>query len=133
MPIPDDERFELHLKQFRPLAPEPLPASGSRGPSRRRLALWVAAAAAVVILAGAAVRRIHTERVRVAGTANPPAAADRSMDGQPLTMRSANALIATAPSFKALADDLAFRSQTAPIPKGKRSAVDVLSKEKIKL
>jgi len=55
------------------------------------------------------------------------------MDGQPLTMRSANTLMVEAPSFQALADDMAFRSQTIPLPKGKRSAVAVLGKEKIKL
>jgi hypothetical protein len=48
-------------------------------------------------------------------------------------MRSANALMAKAPSFKAMVDDMAFRSQTIPLPKGKRSAVAVLAKEKIKL
>jgi hypothetical protein len=48
-------------------------------------------------------------------------------------MRSANALIVKAPSFKALVDGMAFRSQTIPVPKGKLSAVAVLVKEKIKL
>jgi len=55
------------------------------------------------------------------------------MEDQPLTMRSANALVAKAPSFKAMVDDMAFRSQNIPLPKGKRSAVAVLGKEKIKL
>jgi hypothetical protein len=55
------------------------------------------------------------------------------VDDQPLTMRSANALIERASSFKVLADDLAFHSQRIPIPKGKLSAIAALSKEKIKL
>jgi len=42
-------------------------------------------------------------------------------------------LIVKAPSFKALVDGMAFRSQTIPVPKGKLSAVAVLGKEKIKL
>jgi hypothetical protein len=48
-------------------------------------------------------------------------------------MRSANALMVKAPSFKALVDDMAFRSQAIPAPKGRLSAVGVLGKEKIKL
>jgi hypothetical protein len=52
---------------------------------------------------------------------------------EPLTMRSANAWLATAPSFKAAVDDLAFRSQTSPLPQGTQSAVAVLSKEKSRL
>jgi hypothetical protein len=55
------------------------------------------------------------------------------MDDQPLTMRSANALMAKAPSLKALVDDMAFHSQSIPLPTGKRSAVAVLGEEKIKL
>jgi hypothetical protein len=39
----------------------------------------------------------------------------------------------TAPSFEAMVDEMAFRSQNIPLPKGKRSAVAVLGKEKIKL
>ena len=133
MPIPDDERFEAYLKQFHPLVPGPLPASGSRHRARGRFVLWAGAAAAVAILIGATALHIHTERVRVAATTSSPATPDRLTDGQPLTMRSANALMVKAPSFKALVDDMAFRSQTIPLPKGKLSAVAVLGKEKIKL
>jgi len=82
---------------------------------------------------GALTLHIHTNRVRVAetiGNAEPPSF---FQDSQPLTMRSANALMAKAPSFKTMVDDMAFRSQTVPLPKGKRSAVGVLGKEKIKL
>jgi hypothetical protein len=41
--------------------------------------------------------------------------------------------MATTPSFKAMVDDMAFRLQTVPLPKGKRSAIAVLGKENIKL
>ena len=133
MPIPDDEGFETYLRRFRPLAPEPLPARGSGQSYRRRFALWAGAAAAVAILAGTIALDIHTERNRVAETTRRLAIPDQLVDGPPLTMRSANALMAKAPSFKALIDDMAFRSQTISIPKGKLSAVAVLGKEKIKL
>ena len=133
MPTPDDERFEAYLKQFRPLVPEPLPTSGSGHRAWRRLVLWAGAAAAVAILVGTVALHIHTERVRVVDTTRYLAAPDQLMEGQPLTVRSVNALMAKAPSFKALVDDMAFRSQTIPLPKGKRSAVAVLGKEKIKL
>jgi hypothetical protein len=133
VPIPDEERFEAYLKQFRPLVPEPLPTSGSRHRARGRFVLWAGAAAGVAILVGATALHIHTKRVRVAETTSSPATTDPFADRQPLTMRSANALIVKAPSFKALADGMAFRSQTIPVPKGKLSAVAVLGKEKIKL
>ena len=133
MPIPDEERFEAYLKQFRPLVPEPLPTSGSRNRARGRFVLWAGAAAGVAILVGATALHIHTKRIRVAETTSYPATTGPFTDLQPLTMRSANALIVKSPSFKALVDGMAFRSQTIPVPKGKLSAVAVLGKEKIKL
>jgi hypothetical protein len=59
--------------------------------------------------------------------------AERGAPLKPFTMRSANAWLATSPSFKAAVDELAFRSPASPVPQGKQSAVAVLSKEKIKL
>jgi hypothetical protein len=76
---------------------------------------------------------IRSHRVVVPNTARDVAFAERHAPSEPLTMRSANAWLATAPSFKAAVDDLAFRSQTSPLPQGKQSAVAVLSKEKIRL
>ena len=133
MPIPDEERFEAHLKQFRPLAPEPLPVAGSVRPARGMLVLWAGAAAVVAIVAGIVALRVQTQRVGVAGTTNSPATPDLVADRGPLTMRSADALMVKAPSLKALVDDMAFRPQIVPLPKGKLSAVGVLGKEKIKL
>lgn len=132
MPIPDDERLEAYLKQFRPLVPEPLPALESRHRVRGRFVLWAGVAAAVAILVGAATLHIHRERSSVVETASS-SVPNGLTDSQPLTMRSANALMVKAPSFKALVDDMAFRSTTIPLPKGKLSAVAVLSKEKSKL
>jgi hypothetical protein len=51
----------------------------------------------------------------------------------PLTIRGANALLATAPTFKAAVDEMAFSSRTTPLPKDKHSALTELSKEKTKL
>jgi len=135
VPTLDDERFEVYLKQFRPVVPEPLPTVEPGHRTRRTFVLgaWAVAAAAILVI-GALTLHIrtngHTHRALVAETAGNP---ERLQDSRPLTMRSANALMARAPSFKSMVDDMAFRSQTVPLPKGKRSAVAALSKEKIKL
>lgn len=134
MPTLDDERFEAYLKQFRPCVPEPLPAAEPRQRARRMFIRGAWAAAAVVVLVLGALRlHIHTNRARVAENIGSARTVEHLQDSQPLTMRSANALMAKALSFKTMVDDMAFRSQTVPVPKGKRSAVAVLGKEKIKL
>jgi hypothetical protein len=131
---PDDEQFEAHLKRFHPIAPEPVPTLSVSHSSRRSLPLgtWLAAVAAILII-GAVILHIRSNRVVVSNTAGDAAIAERHAPSEPLTMRSANAWLATAPSFKAAVDDLAFRSQPSPLPQGKQSAVAVLSKEKIRL
>jgi hypothetical protein len=48
-------------------------------------------------------------------------------------MRDANSLLASAPSYKAVLDEMAFHPRGSTVPKDKQSAVAVLSKEKIKL
>ncbi len=50
-----------------------------------------------------------------------------------LTMRRANNLLATAPSYKAVMNELAFPPKSSTISKDKQSALAVLGKEKIKL
>jgi hypothetical protein len=131
---PDDEQFEAYLKRFHPIAPEPVPTLSVSHSSRRSLSLgtWLAAVAAVLVI-GAVILHIRSNRVVVSNTAGDAAIAEQHAPSEPLTMRSANAWLATAPSFKAAVDDLAFRSQTSPLPRGKQSAVAVLSKEKIRL
>jgi hypothetical protein len=131
---PDDEQFEDYLRQFHPIAPEPVPTLSVSHSSRRsaRLGIWLAAAAAVLVI-GAVILHIRSSRIVVSNKASDAAVAERHGPSEPLTMRSANAWLATAPSFKAAVDDLAFRSQTSPLPQGKQSAVAVLSKEKIRL
>ena len=134
MQTPDDEQFEAYLKRFHPIAPEPIPALSVGHSSRRSLTMgiWLAAVAAILVI-GAATLHIRNSRIVVSNTAGDAAVAERHAPSEPLTMRSANAWLATAPSFKAAVDDLAFRSETSPLPQGKQSAVAVLSKEKIRL
>jgi hypothetical protein len=129
---PIDERFESHLKQFRPLAPQPLPAA-SRVHTPRRwfvFAAWAATAAAVVVIA---VLAFHARSGRIAPPVENFAIADQLVKPQSLTIRTANALLATAPSFKDALDQMAFPPKPVPLPADKHSALAELSKEKIKL
>ncbi len=134
MQTPDDEQFEAYLKRFHPIAPEPVPALrvGSAFQHSFSLRAWLATAAAILVI-GAVIFHIRGDRVVVPNTVRDVGFSERHVPSEPLTMRSANAWLATAPSFKAAVNDLAFRSQTSPLPQGKQSAVAVLSKEKIKL
>ncbi|HTW60023.1 MAG TPA: hypothetical protein VMD99_18005 [Terriglobales bacterium] len=129
----DDEQFEAYLKRFHPIAPEAIPTLSASSSSRRPLSpeIWLTAVAAVIVLA-VVILHIRSSRVVISNAAGGAAAAERNAPSE-LTMRSANAWLATAPSFKAAVDELAFRSQTSPLPKGEQSAVAVLSKEKIRL
>lgn len=132
MPILDDERFEAYLKGFRPRAADPLPIHESRHRPRGAFIFWAGTAAAVAILAAVLALHIRKELVRHAERISSPASASPA-ESQPLTMGSANALMAKSPSFKAMVDEMAFRPQAVPLPEGKVSAVSVLGKEKIKL
>ncbi|MFZ0956136.1 MAG: hypothetical protein WAN60_07320 [Candidatus Sulfotelmatobacter sp.] len=129
---PIDEKFESHLKQFRPLAPQPLPAA-SRVHAPQRwfvLAAWAATAAAVVAVA---VLTYHARSGRPAPPVETFTIADQLVKSQSLTIRTANALLATAPSFKDAIDGMAFPPKPAPLPVDRHSALAELSKEKIKL
>ena len=134
MQTPDDEQFEAYLKRFHPIAPEPIPALRVGDASRRSVSVgaWLAAVAAILLI-GMVVLHFRSNRVVVPNTASNVAIAEGHAPSEPLTMRRANTWLATAPSFKAAIDDLAFRSQPSPLPQGKQSAVAVLSKEKIRL
>ena len=137
MQNPDDEQFEAYLKRFHPIAPEPVPTLSVGHSSRRSppLGIWLAAVAAILVIGviGSVILHVRSSRIVVSNKASDAAVSERSAPSEPLTMRSANAWLATAPSFKAAVDDLAFRFQTSPLPQGKQSAVAVLSKEKIRL
>jgi hypothetical protein len=129
---PDDERFETYLRQFRPQVPDPLPVSDvKRAPGPHfGLTIWVAGCVlAMVILAAAGFRVLNHRHADVsyhsAGVRLPVSA--------PLTMRRADDLLAAAPSYKAVMNELTVRPESSPFPKDKQSALAVLSKEKIKL
>lgn len=136
MQTPDDEQFEMYLKRFDPIAPDPIPALGMGGASRRPFALGIGIAVSAAILLVGIILVVHsrsTSRVALSNTVRDAASAERHAPMEPLTTRSASAWLTAAPSFKAAIDDLAFRSQSNSIPQNEQSAVAVLSKEKIKL
>ena len=133
MPDLDDEQFESYLKQFRPLVPDALPAREIRRVPRRRssLTIWaVGGAVAIAIVGVVSVRTIHHQ------ARTEPKHSDSILMPGPtpgLTIRGANALLATAPSYKAAMNELAFHPQNSSVPTDKQSALAVLGKEKIKL
>jgi hypothetical protein len=131
---PDDEQFEAYLKRFQPIIPEPVPTISVGGFSQRSFSLgaWLAAVA-VMILMGLGVFHVRGNRIQVSSTSGAGTFTRRVAPPEPLTMQSANAWLATAPSFKAAVDSLAFHPQIGSLPQGKQSALAVLSKEKIRL
>jgi hypothetical protein len=129
---PVDEKFEAHLRQFRPLAPAPLPAE-SRVHEPRRWFVFAALAAVAAAIVAVAILAFHARPGRIAPSVESSAIADQLAKPQALTIRTANALLATAPSFKDALDQMAFPPKQSPLPADKRSALAELSKEKIKL
>lgn len=132
MQTPDDEQFESYLKQFHPVAPEPVPTLTARA-SRRSFALGVrVAAVAAILIVGIVVLHSRSKKIAVRNTIRDVASLELRAPSEPLTIRSATTWLAAAPSFKAAVDELAFRSKNVSIPRGKQSAIAVLSKEKTK-
>jgi hypothetical protein len=136
VPIHDDPQFERYLKQFRPLEPEAMP---KRHPGVRGVVgFFVWAAAAVVVLGAISLlislraHRTHAS-VGVGQSTTQEASSERLVSSKPLTVRSANALLATAPSFEEAIDEITASPETVPLPKGKHSALAVLSKGQTKL
>lgn len=134
MSIPDDEQFEHYLKQFRPLDPERLPTEKYARVSRRRFvfAAWAAAAAAVLAVVLLTTLR-RPKPAHLAHDTSTLVSAEQLTSRLPLTIGTANALLAQSPSVKATLDQMAFQPQSTQIPKGKHSALAVLSKENTKL
>jgi hypothetical protein len=132
MPSFDDERFERYLKGFRPVAPLSLPIKGSGWRSRRARVMATLAVAAAILVVSAMMLRSRRGLIepRRAGAL---AAVEQLANAQPLTIRSANAVLAQAQSAKAAVDSLAFQFQKMPIPEGQRSALAELGKETNKL
>jgi hypothetical protein len=128
----DDERFEIYLKRFRPLMPDAPLVNESRPAPRRHLvfAIGIAGAVAMVIL-GIASLRIFNHPVVI--DSDRSGSLQRLGPTPPLTMHDANALLAKAPSYKALMNELALRPNSSTPSEKKQSAFAVLGKEKIKL
>lgn len=128
----EDERFESYLKQFRPLMPDALPVNEISRTPRRRLVLAIRAlgAVAVVALGVVTVRNLNH---RFGEESHSSAPVNLLASTPPLTMRGANALLASAPSYKAVMNQLAFPAESSTIPKDKQSALAVLGKEKTRL
>jgi hypothetical protein len=131
VPTLDDERFEAYLKEFRPIVPDPLPAIHRKQEYWRSSAsrLWAIGLATIVILGVVTFRTVSS---RVAKKLSNPPSLELALPKQALTMRDANALLASAPSYKAAVDSMAFHNQGS-FPKDKQSALAVLAEEKIKL
>lgn len=132
MPDSDDERFETYLKQFRPLLPDALPAKGIGPDRRRRLVFTICAVGSVIAMVILGVATLRVRNQRITGESDQSVTVN-GVEPTPLTMRSANALLANAPSYKAAMNELAFPVESSTIPKDKQSALAVLGKEKINL
>jgi hypothetical protein len=128
-----DQQFEIYLKRFHPIVPEPVRAITFGHASRRSVSVgaWSAAVAAIVVV-GTVMLHVRSNRVVVPNAAHDVAFVERYAPPGQLTMRSGNAWLSSAPSFKTAVDELAF-SQPRPLLQGKQSAVAVLGKEKIRL
>jgi len=141
VPIPEGDRFEQYLKKFQPLAPEPLPSTETARGTHRRFVFGAWSAVAATIVVTVLLLRYprpksgyspdgSESRARVELQGAPPS------NPQPLTIGTANALLARAQSTKAAVDGVAaqaFQSHAIPSSAGKQSALAVLSKEKTKL
>jgi hypothetical protein len=134
MPIPDDEQFEVYLKKFRPAAAEPLPKVRHRRAARCwfLFAGWALASAVVLVMTMIAMHR-HPTVAPPTTAVQPLTSGDQVKNLPSLTLGRANEILGHAPSWRSLFDGLAFQSQAIPISKGSQSALEVLSKENIKL
>ena len=133
MPIPDDEQFERYLRQFKPLAADPLPVAGRRPALAHFWLCFVPTAAAIAVLLVLFFTLRGRSKPVLAPQAKSPAGSEELATSQPLTLQQANELLAHAPSFTAALDDVAFQRQRRKLPQGSLSALAALSKEDIKL
>jgi hypothetical protein len=126
MEVRDDEQFEGYLKQFRPVAPQhDLLKHTEAG---RDAMMWLAAAAAILIVAAFALRILeHPDGLRQSGITSETGHQPVST---PLTLAKANRQLARSQSVKVALDEIAFRRQTLTVPSGSQSALEVLGKER---
>lgn len=139
----DNRQFESRLKDFRPLAAEPLPVARKIHARRRRFVLAVCAAAVVIVVVAAVIaRQLANQSVAIHRQPSVVDVKVKTVDvgeshstasGRPLTIGSANELLADAPSVKSALDELAFHGRRKQLPRGTQSALAVLGKEDFKL
>jgi hypothetical protein len=138
VPTPDfdderDDLFEAYLKQFRPLAVEPLPTKRPGHTIRRRYILTAMGAAAAVLVAAVLTFHSHPQRIHPTSGLGNGAGVEQLTEAQPLTIGSANALLVQSPSVDAALDRVPFHPPSTVLPKGKQSALAVLSEDNDKL
>jgi hypothetical protein len=131
--VPDDERFEGYLKQFRPVTPKPLSVARRARNTWRWWVFALPAAAAVAVLVASLLAIHFRRRPAESPMAKKMPGVEHVANAQPLTLGLANDLLAHAPSFKAALDDVAFQRQRSQLSEGTRSALATLNKEEIKL
>jgi hypothetical protein len=125
----DDDQFARHLKEFRPLLPAPLPIS-AHAPKTRPLVVAAWAGALAAILTVALLAR-STHRPGQATLPESPDTETANSSHPPLTLGSANALLAASPSFRSALDDVNVKRSHLRESDATRSVIAVLSKEKI--
>ncbi len=129
---PEEKQFEARLKEFRPLAAEPLSMREASRSRRRKFVLAACAAAAVIALVVVLFKISYERDLAPAPERVVKQTAPEPASGRPLTIRSANELLARAPSIKSALDELAFQSRARQLPRGTQSALAVLGKEDFK-
>ncbi len=134
MPSLDEDRFEIYLKEFRPLAPAPLPLDAPAKPTHSRSAVLAAllATAAAVTLAIVVLHHHPGSQVPPVSSNSNSSVVDLPAISQPLTLGTANQLLVNSPSFEAALDSLGSESSSVAIPRGRESALAVLSEENLK-
>jgi len=131
VPDLDDEQFETYLKGFHPLVPDALPVRELRRRPRAILLATAVLGAVATVIVGVASFRILNHHS--SGEPSHFTTIQGLVPRQPLTLRDADALLASAPSYKSAMDELAFPRQRSTVPNQSQSALAVLGKEKIKL
>ncbi|MGE5109912.1 MAG: hypothetical protein ACM3JB_03570 [Acidobacteriaceae bacterium] len=130
MPNIDDEKFEIYLKRFRPVTPATLPIASAPASSHPGALTLVAAVAVLLVVVALVLFLRPTGDVKDRADAVPVA---ETVPSPPLTIGSANTLLAKAPSIKEAVDGMAFHQSNPVLPPGKESAMAVLGKERVKL
>ena len=135
-----EDRFGAYLKEFHPLAIDALPIETASRAIRGRFVFagLEALAAAVILVAAVLAFHPHLPPTHsTAGLANGDPAngakVEQLIGTQPLTIGSANALLARAASVQEALDHVPFHPPSTQLPKGKQSALTVLSEDNDKL